>query len=153
MVEKSNVDWLRAFGVYLGASVVMHFAWEALPVPLYSIWRTGSSREIAFAVLHCTAGDLMIASLSLLAALILIGDGAWPAERFIPIMMAALVIGIGYTGYSEWLNISVRKSQTYSELLPRLPWIGTGLAPLLQWLIVPVLVFSAIQRRARSKGR
>ena len=151
MAGKSNVDCLRAFRTYLGASVVMHFAWEALQLPFYTIWHTGSSREIAFAVLHCTAGDLMIASLSLLAALILIGDGAWPAERFIPIMIAALVIGIGYTVYSEWLNTSVRKSWGYTELMPTLPWIGTGLSPLLQWLFVPVLAFAVLRRCPRAR--
>ena len=62
MAEQVNADWLRAFRVYLGASIAFHFCWEALQLPLYTIWRTGSGREIAFAVVHCTAGDLMIAS-------------------------------------------------------------------------------------------
>ena len=153
MAGKSNVDWLRAFRIYLGASVVLHLAWEILHLPLYTIWRTANSRDIAFAVVHCTAGDLMIASLSLLAAFILVGDCAWPSERFVPVVVTAFVIGLGYTVYSEWLNTVTRKSWAYTDLMPIVPWIGTGLSPVLQWLIVPALAFAAIQRRARAKGR
>ena len=44
-----------------------------------------------------------------------------------------------YTIFSEWLNTSVRGSWTYSDLMPVVPVIGTGLAPLLQWCVVPTL--------------
>ena len=38
-----------------------HLLWEIGHVPLYTIWTEGSWGEIAFAVLHCTGGDLLIA--------------------------------------------------------------------------------------------
>lgn len=47
--------------------------------------------EIAFAVLHCTAGDVAIAGLSLLVALVIVGNLAWPTERFIPVMTTTVV--------------------------------------------------------------
>ena len=53
--------------------------------------------------------------------------------------VSSLAFGVGYTIYSEWLNISVRGSWTYSDLMPVVPVIGTGLAPLLQWFVVPTL--------------
>ena len=45
--------------------------------------------------------------------------------------------GLAYTVFSERLNIEVRRSWAYSDLMPVLPPVGTGLAPLLQWLVVP----------------
>ena len=53
--------------------------------------------------------------------------------------MATLAFGIGYTIYSEWLNVNVRGSWAYSDLMPVVPVIETGLAPLLQWVVVPTL--------------
>jgi hypothetical protein len=141
--------WLGALRVYLGTTVMAHLIWEVAQLPLYTIWSTGSPRGIAFAVFHCTAGDLMIATLSLVAALVCFGGLAWPRERFIPVVAATLVIGIGYTVYSEWLNTTVRKTWAYSELMPTLPILGTGLSPLLQWLVVPMIGFAAIWLRRR----
>lgn len=143
-------SWLGATRIYLGTSAILHLVWEILQLPLYTIWRTGTLGEIAFAVLHCTAGDLMIASLSLVVALLVAGDRAWPFERFRHVMAATLVIGVGYTVYSEWANTVVRKTWAYSEFMPKMPILGTGLSPLMQWLIVPAVGFAAIRHRWTS---
>ena len=86
----------------------------------------------------------MIATVSLIAALLLVGARGWPNERFITVMIAALVMGLGYTVYSEWVNTVIRQTWAYSDLMPKLPIFGTGLSPLLQWIIVPALGFAAI---------
>lgn len=126
---------------------MLHFAWEVLQLPLYTLWRTGTLGEIAFAVLHCTAGDLMIATLSLLIALLLVGNFGWPSVTFGAVMAMTLGMGIGYTVYSEWLNTTVRKTWEYSEFMPTIPPLGTGLSPLMQWLIVPAIGFWMIRRQ------
>ena len=138
-------EWHGALRTYFGITTLAHSVWEILQLPLYSIWSTGTSREIMFAVVHCTAGDLMISALSLIAALVLFGRQSWPEERFFPVALATLFFGIGYTIYSEWSNTVVLKTWAYSELMPRLPVLGTGLSPLIQWLIVPILGFAAIR--------
>jgi len=35
---------------------------------------------------------------------------------------------------------------TYSDLMPLVPPFGTGLLPLLQWIVVPLLVLSLTRR-------
>ena len=147
MAPYSQSNRLRALRIYLSTAATLHLAWEVLQLPLYTIWRTGDLREIAFAILHCTAGDLMIASLSLLTALLVFGNRSWPTDGFIPVMVVTLVIGVSYTIYSEWVNTVVRKIWTYSPLMPTLPVLGTGLSPLMQWLMVPVAGFAAIRRK------
>lgn len=133
-------DWPRALRRYLAASLVLHLAWEVVQLPLYVIWSTGTVRQQASAVLHCTVGDAMIAGLSLLVALCLGGRENWPSSGSRAVWLMTLVLGIGYTIYSEWLNVSVRGSWAYSGLMPTMPIIGTGLSPLLQWLVVPTIV-------------
>ena len=63
---------------------------------------------------------------------------------------AAIVLGIGYTIFSEWLNVEVRRSWAYSSAMPVLPWLGTGLAPVLQWIFVPGFGFAMAARRAAA---
>ncbi len=132
-------NWLGFVRRYLARSALLHLVWETLQLPLYTLWRTGTTREIAFAVLHCTAGDIMIAALALVAALVLVGAADWPRSRGLQVTLVMLAIGIGYTIYSEWLNTVMRQGWAYTSAMPRLPWIGTGLSPLLQWVVVPLV--------------
>jgi hypothetical protein len=111
--------WLGGLRTYLGFTIAFHLIWEAAQLPLYTIWRMGTPREIAFAVIHCTIGDLIIAMLSLVLALICFSGPAWPRERFIQVMVATLVNGIGYTVYSQYLNTTVRKAWAYSDFVQK----------------------------------
>jgi hypothetical protein len=70
------------------------------------------------------------------------------SERFLPVAVAAMALGLGYTAFSEWLNIGVRRAWAYSDLMPVLPWLGTGLSPLAQWLVVPALAFRSVWPRS-----
>lgn len=136
-------DWLSAIRRYLGVTLAAHVVWEALQVPLYGIWEDGSANAIAFAVVHCTGGDLLIAVASLVAALMLAGSPGWPAKRFHAVAALTIALGVLYTVYSEWLNVSVRGSWSYAARMPTLPPLGTGLSPLLQWIVVPGLALAA----------
>jgi hypothetical protein len=131
--------WLRTLRSYLAVSAVGHLFWETLHLPLYTLWATGTPREIAFAVSHCTGGDVMIAALSLVAALALFGSTRWPLASNGRVVAAMTAIGVAYTIYSEWLNMTKRVSWAYSGLMPVVPVIGTGLSPLLQWLVIPLI--------------
>jgi len=130
-------SWLCVLRRYIPASLMFNFAWEVLQLPLYTLWHSGTLREIAFDVAHCTTGDGMIAGCSLLAALLMAGRADWPAAGGRRVWLMTLALGVTYTIYSEWTNVHVRGAWAYSHLMPVLPLSGTGLAPLLQWLVVP----------------
>ena len=74
--NEPSSNWLQGLRVYLAAIAVGNLVWETLQLPLYTIWRTGTLREQAFAVFHCTLGDLLIALSSLTLALMDAGDPA-----------------------------------------------------------------------------
>ncbi len=134
--------WLPAMRRYLAIIVTGNLAWEVAQMPLYTLWRTGSPYEIAFAVVHCTGGDVLIAGASLVGGLLLLGVVDWPKSRFLAVGGTAIAFGLACTVYSEQLN-TARNAWTYSALMPVLPWLGTGLAPLAQWVVVPALAFRA----------
>ncbi len=143
-------DWLRAFRTYLATTVLANLAWETLQLPLYTIWTTETVGERAFAVVHCTGGDMLIALSALVAALIVLGSRNWPRARFLEVSLLAIGFGIAYTGFSEWLNVFVRRSWAYSAWMPVVPTAGgIGLSPLLQWVFVPTLAFWAVARTSR----
>jgi hypothetical protein len=143
-----TADWPRALRLYLGVSLVAHFGWEILQLPFYALWATGTQRQQAFAVVHCTLGDAMIAGLALLSALALFARATWPRDGTDRVYWATVAFGIGYTIYSEWLNTNVRGNWAYSDLMPVVPGIGTGLAPLLQWVVIPTLALRVAIGRA-----
>jgi len=145
--------WLPALRAYILVSVAAHFLWEIGHLPFYTLWTEGTFAEKAFAIVHCTAGDAIIAVVTLIAALALLANRHWPAQRFQMVGAATIFFGIGYTVFSEWTNVAIRKSWAYSDLMPTLPPIGTGLTPLLQWLIVPALALFAANRAAQSNSR
>ena len=134
-------DWLTTIRRYLLASAAGHLVWEIAQLPLYTIWRTGTTRDLATAVVHCTLGDLSIALVTLSLALVVVGSTEWPAQQFSAVLATVVILSVGYTVYSEYLNTTVRQAWAYGPLMPTLPSIGTGLSPLLQWMVVPSLAF------------
>lgn len=135
----SEPGWLAAIRRYLIAAALCNVFWEFAQLPLYTVWRTGTAGEIVFAALHCTAGDVGIAAASLAAGLALFGSPRWPDSRFATVLIAVVIFGVGYTAYSEHLNTAIRRAWAYSALMPVLPGLEIGLAPLAQWLVIPAV--------------
>ncbi len=146
-----HLDWLRALRRYLAVSALGNVVWELVHLPLYTIWSQGTARDKLIAVSHCTAGDILIAVSAWVFAIVVAGGRDWPAEADRRVALLIIASGLAYTGYSEWLNATVRQSWTYSDLMPVIPGLGVGLSPLSQWLVIPSLASSAA-RRARRRG-
>jgi hypothetical protein len=137
-----------AYMVLAGAG---HFLWEAAQLPLYTIWSTGTGCQILFALLHCTGGDLLIAASTLALAALAASIAQWPLFGA-RMAIVTLLLGLGYTVFSEWLNTQIRQSWSYSEAMPVLP-LGTGLTPFLQWLIVPAMALGYAARKFSDRCR
>lgn len=142
--------WLAVLRSYGSAVAVGNLVWEAAHLPLYTIWRTGTVGENAFAVVHCTVGDVVLASSALAVALLVAGNRDWPGRGFWPVAVLAVLFGLGATVFLEWLNVVVWKAWAYSGLMPVLPLLGfgVGLSPLLQWIVVPSLAVWRARRYA-----
>ena len=81
-------------------------------------------------------------------AIVLAGERAWPVRAHRRAAALTIGFGVAYTAFSEWLNISVRETWAYSDLMPFVPFVGTGLSPLLQWVFVPLLALHLARRSA-----
>lgn len=134
------------------SSFFFNFFWEMVQTPLYDDVSRKTYLQILISRLHCTLGDVLI----LLGAYWIV---AWFAHSrywvtlFRPqYLLIFTLLGLGYTLFSEWLNVDIRSAWGYSPLMPRLPLIGTGLIPFLQWLILPPMI-AEMTRRFLSKEK
>lgn len=125
------------YAVFLG---LLNLGWEVAQLPLYTLWNEASAGNRAFAVAHCTVGDILIGSAALALALIAARSPALARWRWRRIVLSTVAIGVIYTVFSEWLNTALAR-WTYSALMPTLTAGGVtvGLAPLLQWTLIPPL--------------
>jgi hypothetical protein len=138
--------------LYIGLAAIGHFLWEAAQLLLYTLWRTGTRREIAFALFHCTGGDVLITTATFAGAAALARQLRWPPFGW-RMVFTAIILGAAYTIFSEWLNVQIRRSWSYTAAMPVLPFLGIGLAPMMQWLVVPGLALAVVAHRYRSACR
>ena len=138
-------SWLVAFCRYILVIAIGNLVWEAVQLPLYTIWVAGSWSQIGLAWGHCTLGDVLIGAGALLGALMLCRMPKWPISGHPRMTAAVVILAVIYTIFSEWLNVEVRHSWAYRDIMPTLPWLGTGLSPVLQWIVVPLLALQYAQ--------
>ncbi len=72
----------------------------------------------------------------------------WPSAGGIAMF---LVIGVVMTIVFEALATGPLQRWEYNELMPTLPILGTGVAPLLQWLLIPPLVLWIVRRQIQAR--
>lgn len=131
-------------------AAVLHALWEIAQLPLYALWNEADRTRIAAYVAHCVAGDVFIAMCIFLIVAAALRRLDWPQARPWPGGALLVGLGLGYTVFSEWYNVYRVGAWAYAEQMPlvRVPLLGgIGLAPLLQWLIVPVLMVVLVRRR------
>lgn len=140
---------LRFVPIFAAANLL----WETLQLPLYTLWLEAPRSTQVFAVVHCTVGDILIGTSSLLLAVMLCGRHVWPPSRHGAVVTVATLLGVAYTVASEWLNTQIRFTWQYTEAMPLLPPFDTGLSPLLQWLVIPPLAYAvALRNRGVSSS-
>ena len=138
---RSRAAWAFIALRFVPALVILNTVWEIAQLPLYTLWKEGSLPSIAYAVLHCTLGDVAIGTLALVFALIASRARAVETWRWWQVALFLVIPAVGYTVFSEWMNTVARAGWEYSALMPVIRFLGLeiGLSPLLQWMVIPPL--------------
>ena len=140
---------IKYFIVFSFFSFLIFGMWEWLQTPFF-IDITDKINYIVWYRFHCTIGDIMILGASMVIWSFLRKNNEWffdPKKRDYLVVTA---IGASYTAYSEILNVVVRKSWAYSELMPMIPGTHIGLVPIIQWLTLPSLILYVCARFIRG---
>jgi hypothetical protein len=88
---------------------------------------------------------IAVVSYLLVAAALRRLDWPWVTASGGTLLLVA--IGVGYTVYSEWLNVYQRQAWGYAPNMPLIA--GIGLSPLLQWLLLPPVAVAILRRQPR----
>jgi hypothetical protein len=150
MWYRDGAFWRGFLARYLPGVAIANLLWEVAQLPLYTLWGEASRGDLVYAVVHCTAGDVLIAGSALLAAMCLAAPTGFPRWRFARVAVVATLLGLGYTAFSEWLNTAVRASWAYAPAMPILPLLGVGLTPIVQWLVLPPVALCVAFRPRRT---
>jgi hypothetical protein len=128
-------------GLWSALAFVLNLTWEIAQVRLYTIWTEADRLSVAWALLHCSLGDVVIALSIYVLAGAALRRADWPASRPWAGSAIAVIGALAYTAWSEWYNVYRAGSWGYSASMPL--FFGIGVSPLLQWLILPpVLVLT-----------
>ena len=143
MPAQIDANLARA-GLWAVLAFVLNLAWEIAQVRLYTIWAEADRLSVAWALFHCSVGDVMIALAMFALAGIVVWRADWPVSR--PWTGGAIVVigATAYTAWSEWHNVYRAGSWAYAAGMPLV--YGIGLAPMLQWVIVPPILVLACRR-------
>ncbi len=127
--------------VWSACAFVLNLAWEIAHVRLYTIWADADGAGVAWALLHCSLGDVLIALATFALAGIVLRQVDWPSSR--PWAGGAIVVigAMAYTAWSEWYNVYRAGGWGYTASMPLI--FGIGLSPLLQWLILPPVMVAS----------
>ena len=117
---------------------VLNFAWEIIQGPLYKNF-TYSISHIAFCGLASVADTIMVL-LTYFVLAIVYKDPLWIKHLNLErTLMLVLVGGIGailaemrFLSQGDW---------AYAPSMPILPFVNAGLSPVLQFMLLPVLIY------------
>jgi hypothetical protein len=131
---------------------LLNYPWEILQAPFFAgmteVRHWDAVRECSWA----TVGDAGLLVVAFWVAAGLAGTRGWIAQPRARPILAFLATGLLATVVLEWLATNVWHRWTYLPRMPTVPVLGTGLVPLLQWLILPPLLIWVVRRHLHGAG-
>jgi hypothetical protein len=128
-------------------SFLINLAWELWQVTFFQGMAEQPHGAGAKACTQATFGDAGIALAAFWVTAFFARTRSWimqPSKSDIAIFIG---VGLVATIIFETLATGVLERWAYSDAMPRLPVLGTGLLPLLQWLALPPLVLWFVRRQ------
>lgn len=123
-----------------GFGFLVHFAWEMLQVPWFTGMVEASHGAVVWLCTKATGGDVFILLVAFWLGSSVVGRRGWLAHGSRAAATVVVVTGLAITVGFEYLAIGVLGRWSYDDAMPVLPVVGTGLLPLLQWLLLPPLI-------------
>jgi hypothetical protein len=129
-------------------SFLLNLAWEVWQVPFF---RGMADQPHWLGVKACTQATFSDAGIALAAfwvTAVYAKARSWISQP--NRMQIAIFLGVGIvaTIIFEALATGALERWAYTDAMPRLPILGTGLLPVIQWLVIPPLVLWFVRRQS-----
>lgn len=128
---------------------LINFVWEMLQMPLFNFPSQASLAQINLVCVQASAGDALMVVAAFWIVAGLQRDRAWIFHPSVRSLVLFLIPGIVMTIAFEAIATGPLNRWVYSEAMPTLPVLGTGVAPLAQWLILPLIIVYVVKRQLR----
>lgn len=126
-------------------AVAVNYAWELAQTPLYA------GVDFPGAAWHCfvaSLGDGLLLLFIYAAVAVAMRSLDWYMHPGVEAYFAMAAVGLAVGVAVEWWGLHLARRWQYSELMPIIPGVGVGLAPILQMLLLPPAIFIAVRRLA-----
>ena len=130
-------------------ALLLNFAWEILQAPLYASMADMPHAQVTKACLQATLGDAVIMLLAYGAVAAIAHNRHWIVAASGWQLILFITIGVSITGAIEWLATRGYwiENWNYLATMPLVPGTGIGLAPVLQWVLLPPLLAWFVRRQ------
>ena len=117
----SNRRWpfLIAAAIWALIALLLNLPWEIAQCPFYHVAPSVRGARLAYCVFHCTTGDAIIATTIFLLTGLAPSARDWPSTRLRSEAAIVLLMGVGYTAFSEWRNVYELSAWSYARAMPR----------------------------------
>ena len=127
---------------------LLNFVWEFLQVPLYQDMAEAVHWHGIRTCAQASAADGVIMLVGFWSTALLWRTRSWvlrPTTRQVVVFSG---VGVGITTVVEYLATTQGWTWgwTYADAMPVVPIVGTGLSPLLQWVLLPPLTIWFVRR-------
>ena len=129
-------------------SFLLNFIWELMQAPYFASLDEVSHWDGILICLKATFGDVFIALSAFWVTSSISKNRQWIHLASGLQVAIFLFVGISVTVALEIYNTQFANNWSYSENMPLVPPFDVGLAPLLQWLFVPMLVLWFVRRQS-----
>lgn len=102
---------------------------------------------------YATVGDVGIALTAFWITALVARTRHWIIDKKTCQLLVFLAVGLAITVGLEFYYVEISNRWSYSELMPLVPPLGTGLSPMLQWIVVPLLVVELTRRNLLGTSR
>ena len=129
-------------------SYVLNATWEWTQSPFF-IDTASNLNTIVWYRIHCSLGDTVILLIGFTVISFYRKSLGWICRPKVKDYLVLVFFGVFYTFFSEYINVYVRHSWSYSEYMPLMPLIPVGTIPLMQWIILPPVIVFITRRQIR----
>ncbi len=142
-----NRGWLNLPELNIAIfAFLLNFLWEVQQMPFFelsdlSCWERTRNCTLA------TFGDVLIALTGFWTVAFFSKSRYWFRQSKWWQLSIFILVSLVITIIFEVLATGVLNRWEYANIMPRLPVLGTGLTPILQWIILPLIIVWFVRRQ------
>lgn len=130
---------------------VINFVWEMLQMPLFEFPAQSSLAQMNLVCVQASAGDALMVVVAYWIVAAAQRDKNWIFHSSVRSLGLFLIPGIVMTIAFEAMATGPLHRWAYAEAMPTIPGLGTGVAPLAQWLILPLIIVYVVNRQLHQR--